>query len=331
MQVLKHFLCYSSQKCLGYSTKLLTQSSFRNCHLIPLVVHDRKYSDDLNILSPPLNVKFAFNVNFDMKSKELEQHPEQRRGNRDVYLVEDHYNFSHAVKRKPIVDQLSKTIQDMNSSKTRVVYMYGLPGIGKKALVRQFALQHYENLQRTGEQKKFVAMINASDPNSFHHDLFKIAEQADVIENYDEYLNRTSKPKGYVDILSSISSRLKDRSNWLLVLKDIKLDKNLRWLVGEILPENVDLVKKIQTVDLHSILPNPNDPSNGTILLTTCDSYARRHCTTNVKHFNMPNGMEDNEALELLENVSGCKPLQKCEPALKVIQELTNVPTSVYW
>ena len=330
MPGLHQYLNYPSKVCLGFYSKSLAQSSLCNQHLLhcrlPILHHRRHFKLFGLEISCPL--KFNLTVIFNLFKK---PDAKQRHGKRDVYLVEDHSKFNKAVERKSLVGKLSRTIQAMDKNKTKVVYVYGLPGIGKKELVRQFALNHYKNLPRKKKPKKFVAMIDASDPNSFHQDLFKIAEQADVIENYGEYLNRTSKPEGYVDILSVISSRLKDRSDWLLVFKDIKLDENLRWLVGEILPENEDLVRKIQTVDLHKFLPQPNDPSNGTILLTTCDSYACRHYTTNVKHFHMPNGMEDKEALELLEDVSGCKQLQKCGPVKKLMQQLGYAPSSIYW
>ena len=288
----------------------------------PLTV--RKFSFGPFDISFPFNITMQFFKRFGKSRKS-----EQRVGNKDVYLVEDHFNHPE-VQRNALVNKLSQTIQDTKSKCTKVVYVYGLPGIGKKELVRQFAKQHYEMLEKKNIPKKFVAMINASDPNSFHHDLFKVAEQADAIENFEEYTKKTSKVEGYKDILTKISSRLKDRSNWLLVLKDINLGEELNWQIGYTPLESVEFIK-LQAMNLSDYLPSPGYPSHGTIIVTTSNNNAYSHKKSYTKCFTMPKGMEDKEALELLQHASGFD-LQTCkQPALRVVHGLENVPTSVFW
>ena len=245
--------------------------------------------------------------------------------------MEDHFKFHPKVERKPLVNNLSKTIQNIAADKTKVVYVFGLPGIGKKGLVKQYAEMHHNDLKKKQVPKKFVAMINAANPNSFHQDLFKIAEEMVIIENFEEYSKTTSRLEGYKEILSKLKSHLKNRPGWLLIIKDIKLDRDLKWRIGGSLPESSDLVKNMQTMDLSDGLPPPGDPNDGTILLTTCDSYAHRHCSMHVKCFNMPKGMEGPEALLLLQHASRFQNLKDCPPALRVMEELENVPTSIYW
>ena len=302
----------------------LKQSSLFRHHLMlkPLTVCKFSFG--------PFNI-FQLNAYLQyFKRSEKSESSEQRDGNRDIYLFENHIKIHPAVQRNALVNKLSKSIQDIKGKGTKVLYVYGLPGVGKKELVRQFAKQHYEKLEKKEAPKKFVAMINASDPNSFHQDLFKIAEQADAIENFQEYTSMTSKPEGYQYILGKISSRLKDRKDWLLVLKDINLSEELKWQIGYTLPENMEF-KKIQAINLCDYLPSPGDPNHGTIILTTSNDDAHLHDKTHTKCVTISKEMEDEEALELLQYASGFNNLHNCKPALQVVHGLENVPTSVFW
>ena len=330
-KVSKQYLCYLSTVHLQrFSTISRVQSSFLKQHQIlhsPLLTF-RKISFNIFNIEAIIKVQSPLKLKFWDRSKKSDQ----KIHNKDIYLLKDDFKFHHKVPRDTLVGNLSKTIQGIGNEKTKVVYVYGLPGIGKKGLVRQFAEEHYKSLSKK-VPKTFVAMINAANPNSFHQDLFEIAEKIGVIENFEEYSKTTSKIEGYKEILSKISTHLKDRPDWLLIVQDIKLDRDLKWRIGGPLPGKTDLplVNKMQTMDISDGLPLPGNPNNGTILLTTCDSYAHRHCSMYTDCFKMPKGMEVVEAVQLLEHASGFKDLRRCSPALRVMQELNNVPTSVYW
>ena len=126
-----------------------------------------------------------------------------------------------------------------------------------------------------------------------------------------------------------MSTYLQNCSGWVLVLNGIKFNKELHWLVGE----THDIVNEnLQSLDLSDSLPPlGGGSSDGLIIATTCDSSAKRHFNKNIKYFDMPNGMDKQEALQLLEHASMRQSLQQCDSAEKVIRSLQYVPTSIYW
>ena len=244
--------------------------------------------------------------------------------NKEVCLVTHHFKYHPSVSRSGLVQRLTKTIQDIPGSNTKLVYIVGLPGTGKKELTRQYAESHFKKLSASKTSGIFVAMINASNPEIFHQDLLKLSEKIGIAD----YFTKAEKDDGYHKVLCKIASHLEQTSNWLLVLNDIKLDGNLKWLIGE---RHVKQQKVKNHIDLSNSLPSPSDPSNGTILITTCDSFAYGHRASNTTSFNMPNGMENDEALELLQFGSDIGGLHQCKSAIDVVNTLGNVPTSVYW
>ena len=246
----------------------------------------------------------------------------------EVYLLTDHFKYHKKIPRVRALKELSSTVQSIKGNGTKAVYIGGLPGIGKKELARQYAEQQYENLKRERNPHIFVATIDASDQNSFHQDLFKIVEKTKSVENYQQYKKTVDKPGGYQDMLCKLSTNLQYCSGWVLVLNGIKFNRELHWLVGEthnIVDEN------LQNLDLSGCLPSLGGSSDGLIIATTCDSSAKSHHNENIKYFDMPNGMDKQEALQLLEHASNWPSLQQCDSAEKVIRSLQNVPTSIYW
>ena len=273
---------------------------------------------------------------------------------KEVYLLTDHFKHHKKVERVNLVKSLSSTIQSIKGNETKVVYIVGLPGTGKKELARQYAEQQYRKLKKRGNSNIFVAEVDASDPTSFHQNLFKIVE-TDIIETFDEYERNAAKPGGYQDMLLKLSKHLKSRSGWILVLNGLKFNNDLQWKVGE-KDSSTDRINRTTDLDLSDvILPSPGELNDGTIIITTCDSFAKNHHANNVKYFDMPKGMEDQEALKLLWFASGQRDLlycesprnvihkvlkylrftggqeDLCESARKVIQDLHSVPTSIYW
>ena len=247
---------------------------------------------------------------------------------KEVYLLTDHIKSHEKVPRVRALKELSSTVQSIKGNRTKAVYIGGLPGIGKKELARQYAEQQYENLERERNRQIFVATINASDPNSFHHDLFKVIEKTKVVENYQQFEKNVEKPGGYKDMLYKLSTHLQNCSGWVLVLNGIKFNTELHWLVGE--THNV-VNENLQSLDLSDSLPPLGGSSDGLIIATTCDSFAKRHFNKNIKYFDMPNGMDKQEALQLLEHASMRQSLQQCDSVEKVIHSLQYVPTSIYW
>jgi len=311
-------------KTLNYCASILGSTHAATVYKkLPLPIHTTKRH--LFDFSP---FQFHFPISFTANNV--------RSGDKEVYLLANHLRYHKEVPRKDLVKSLKSKVQSIKGNETKVIYIVGLPGIGKKELARQYAEQHYKRLTAcalTSKKTIFVAALDMSDPMSFHQHLFKIAETLDIIENYEQYCLKTEKPGGYKEILHKLSSRLKERSDWLLVLNDLKFSKDdLRWRVGQRYDKKDDEINKaLQDLDLCVDLPSPGDPSNGTIIITTCDGFAKRHSVRNVECFDMPIGMSDDEALQLLEFASGQQNLQQCESAKKVIRDLQNVPTSVYW
>ena len=246
-----------------------------------------------------------------------------------VHILPDYFKGHEKIQRDGLVRELSTAVKRIKGKETKVVYILGLPGTGKKELAKQYAKWQYKN-KKIGNY--FVAAIDVSDPNSFHQDLFKIAENTNVIENYEQYEVKTAKTGGYKDVLLKISSCLNGCSNWVLVLNGLKFN-DLHWRVGGETNNTNEINQALQNLDLNDCLPLPGAPNHGTILITTCDGIAKTHKDKNVETFDMPKGMTDEEALKLLAAASGIdyQKLLLCEPAKKVIRALDNVPTSVYW
>ena len=122
-------------------------------------------------------------------------------GKKEVYLLTDHIKSHKKVPRVRVLKELSSTVQSIKGNGTKAVYIGGLPGIGKKELARQYAEQQYEYLIKIRNPQIFAATINASDQNSFHHDLFKVVEKTKVVENYQQFKKNVDKPGGYKDML----------------------------------------------------------------------------------------------------------------------------------
>ena len=240
-----------------------------------------------------------------------------------------HMFTSHLCHKEVTRKRLLSSLQELEKSpisSTEVVYIVGLPGTGKKELTRQYAKDYYDmhTKGRKDRSNVFVAMINASNPEKFHQDLLKISEKIGIAD----YSTKAEKVDGYNKILLEITTYLDKKANWLLVLNDIKLNLNLQWLIGE---RYIKKQSKECDLDLSNPLPSPGDPSNGTILITTCDSYAYMHEGSNVTCFDMPVRMENDEALQLLEIGSKINNLYKSESAKKVVSVLEHAPISVYW
>ena len=253
-----------------------------------------------------------------------------QKGEKEVYQITDHFKRHKSVERVGLVKQLSSTIQRIKSSETKVIYIVGLPGTGKKELAAQYAEQQYRKLKNKGNSNIFVATVDASDPIIFHQHLFKIAEQMDIVETYELYESKTAKPGGYKDILLKLSSLLKNRSDWILVLNGLKFNNDLQWRVGE-RSSSTNEINRIKDLDLSDVfLPSPGELNKGTIIITTCDSFAKRHYSNNIKYLDMPEGMEIQETLQLLRIASGQKDLKRCEAVENVIQDLQGCPTSIY-
>ena len=269
-------------------------------------------------------IKLAFNFIQKIRNTNVDQG-----GHKEVYLLSDHFKYHEKVQRVKLVNSLSSTIQTIKGDETKVIYIVGLPGTGKKELARQYAELQYNTLKKRKNHKKFVATLDVSNPINFHQSLFKIAENADIIENYEQYDLKTRKLGGYKEMLLKLTSHLKNYSGWVLVLNDLKFNSDLEWRVGE-MHNDADMINgSLPSLDLSDVLSG--GPSDGTIIITTRDSFAKRHHAKNVKYFDMPSGMEDQEALRLLEFASGQQRLERCESAQKVIKDLQNVPSSVYW
>ena len=278
-----------------------------------------------------INFSFSFPLKISLPYKLNKVNSEHiRSGEKEVYLLTDHFKYHKNVPRVSLVKELSSTIQSIQGNGTKLIYIGGLPGTGKRELARQYAEKQYETMKKKKYSKAFVATIDVSHPTSFDQDLYKIAEKTDIIENSGQF-EKGQTPKGYKEILLRLSSRLQNRSGWVLILNDVNLNTDLQWQVGERHDNVKGISNALQNFDLSDSLPSIGGSSDGTIIITTCDSFAKRHHAKNVKYFDMPNGMNDQEAIQLLEYASTQENLQQCQSALKVIHDLQNVPTSVYW
>ena len=287
-------------------TNLLFRFSFKN----------QKYRSLFSLsLFDTLSI-FKKEVNYNFNS---ENH------NKNVYLVKNNLKYHQSISRKNLSQSLQQTIKSIKGRNTKVVYIVGLPGTGKKELTKQYAKDHYMAKGGKDAESNFVAIINASNPENFHQDIVMLAEKLGISYNFNEV-----ERNGYYETLCKITSHLQKIPDWLFILNDIKLDTELKWLIGE---RSIKQHRYQNTymLDLSNPLPSPGDPSKGTILVTTCDSSAYAHQANNTTSFNMPKGMEDDEALELLKFGSGISTLHKSKSALKVVNALGNVPTSVYW
>ena len=280
----------------------------------------------------PFKILFPFKVSFPFKISftKIVNSEHIRSGEKEVYLLTDHFKYHKKVPRVGLVKELTSTIQSIQGNGTKLIYIGGLPGIGKKELARQYAEEQYKIITKKKHSKAFVATIDVSDPTSFDQDLYKIAEKTDIIENSGQF-EKIQTPKGYNDVLLKLTDRLQNRSGWVLILNDVKLNTDLQWHIGERKNNVKGITEALQNFDLSHSLPSIGGSSDGTIIITTCDSRAKSHHAKNVKYFDMPNGMTDQEAMKLLEYASNQENLQQCQSALKVLHDLQNVPTSVYW
>ena len=268
-------------------------------------------------------LNFGFNFSLINITKNIINNGSRKKKN--VYMVTDHFKYHASVKRKKLLGSLKEKIEKIPGKRTKVVYIVGLPGTGKRELTRQYAQHCYASRAGRNESSNvFVAMIDASNPKNFHQDLLKISEKIGITD----YSTKAEKENGYNKILCEITSHIEEKKNWLLVLNDIKLDDNLKWLIGE---RYFKQENEKYTFDLSHLLPSSGDPSNGTILVTTCDTLAYRHHAPNTTWFNMPGEMEEDEALELLQIGSSIPNLHNCESAKNVISALGFAPIPVYW
>ena len=289
----------------------------------------KRYFSDLTPAAAIYLVNSAVNIITKFVNK-IKTVSKSRSGEREVYLLTDHFKYHKNIPRVDLVKNLSSTIQSIKGNGTKLIYIGGLPGTGKKGLARQYAEQQYENIKKKKNLQAFVATIDVSDPISFCEDLFKIAEKTDIIENRNQFDKKIKKIGGYKEILLKLSSRLQNRSGWVLVLNGVKFNTELQWRVGEKGHNKVnEMNEALQNLDLSDV--SPERSSNGTIIVTTCDYLAKGHHAKNVKYFDMPTYMTDQEAMQLLEYASDQQKLQQCQSAWKVIHSLQNVPTSVYW
>ena len=211
------------------------------------------------------------------------------------------------------MDEVGRIFEQMNrlssekKGKTTVVYLSGMPGCGKSEMARQIGEKYFLSDDTT--DLVFIMTINASNMDT-------------LLQSYVEFATRLKcHPNDISRIATSKDLSQEMKINQLRALTVQQVDKYPCWLM---------IVDNVNDLDSFSkYWPQTGGKTrggSGQILVTTQDCLSI-FVTSNTKHVPLSCGMAEEDAIELLSQVSGLA--DDKEMMLKVAKALDLQPLAL--
>ena len=177
-------------------------------------------------------------------------------------------------------------LQDGSNGAVSTIYLSGNPGCGKTQIARQIGEEFFRKRSRATEDLTFVATLNAETLETLADSYFTLAKQLGITEYTLANLTtlKANSPKEAIQHLKVlIFPKIKQFSKWLIIADNV-----------------VDLCL------VRSYLPQTasEEWGHGQVLITTQDSSAIPTNAPHTYHESLSAGMQPDDALELLKQVS---------------------------
>ena len=255
----------------------------------------------------------ADNLKAELKTKEEENEALTQEINYQVKSVCSlTFKPSHEViRRSTDVTRIVKKIQDLeNKSKGAVstIYLSGIPGCGKSQIARQVGQEFFDKKCCESKGLTLVATLNAETLETLADSYITLGRQVGMTEYTLTNLatSKVDSPKETIQHLTRlILPKMKQFCNWLIIADNVA---------------DLPLV--------HSNLPPTasEEWGNGQVLITTQDSNSIPSNVPHSYHESLSEGMQTNDAVELLKQVSQ---IPNQEQAAKVAEVLDYQPLAL--
>ncbi|XP_028513530.1 uncharacterized protein LOC110234664 [Exaiptasia diaphana] len=191
------------------------------------------------------------------------------------------------INRTSEVSEIMSRIQQLKAMfpyEITVTYLSGNPGCGKSELARQIGKNHFEDVH---ESAKCVSTLNASNLDSLTLSYIDLARNLRCSEESIASLNTiTSQEQKLAQLRGNVSIQLHSYSSWLMIVDNVE---DLR-LVSRFLPHAGENLQH----------------GKGHILITTQDGHSIPQSDPHTHHMPLSLGMELEDAVESLREISGC-------------------------
>ena len=207
------------------------------------------------------------------------------------------------VDRDREVAKIAKQLEELkeaNENRLSYLYISGNPGSGKSQLAGLVAKRFFDEGTQIPFTSSFVMTIDAKTPSTILESYVSLARKIKCPEySITNTLNSTDLNSGekITDLKTLISEKIELYTTWLLVV------------------DNVESISKIYTY-----LPASGNEkwARGQLLITTQDTASVPPMSPFVNHVSVSEGMEPNDAVYLLETVSGISGCETEEVARKL-------------
>ena len=237
------------------------------------------------------------------------------------------------------------------------VYVTGRPGYGKTQLAREFGKEFYRSNRGWFFKNLVVGTLDATSSTTLLQSYITLATDLGCtsdVKALEGLLGGKGELQGLSILSSAVKKELKKRPGWLIIVDNVSSDKETAKAYGsEVLPVlsssslpystpgiNLDSTSPMHTsglatafginnhrATLKSYWPQPGDESWGTgyVLITTHDRRVVERSSPFSSELYLQDGMSSQDALALLENMSG----GGGEGALEVVSVLDKAPLSI--
>ena len=210
------------------------------------------------------------------------------------------------IRRSSDIKRITNKMQELydgSNGKVSTIYLSGNPGCGKSQLARQIGDDFYNLKSRDSDTGlTFVATLNAKSLETLADSYVALAKRLGITEYAITEMEK-SKPFNPVDTLkkamSMIPSKVAKFESWLIIVDGVV---DLR-MVRSYLPQTAS-----------------NEWGRGQLLITTQDSTAIPSNAPLTYHESLSQGMQQDDAMELLKRVSQISDQQHVEVVAEVLE-----------
>ena len=209
------------------------------------------------------------------------------------------------IKRSSDVTRIMKKLDELyNESNGAIstIYLSGIPGCGKSQLARQLGEDIYKRRLQENDSLTFVATLNAETLDSLADSYSSLARHLGITEYTLTNLETSTKgkPREKIRCLKGvIYPKTKHFSRWLIIVDNV-----------------VDL-----SLVLRDLPPTGSEEwGHGQVLITTQDSSSIPFNAPLTYHESLSHGMDRNDAVNLLQQVSHIEDQNQTEEVAKVLE-----------